>query len=85
MMEMVQSTQGQRMKPAKKKALGSNCTQMEDSLLATGVVTKLMDKDAFSFLTETHIKENGTKTKCTETELTSTRMAPSMLVYGKTI
>ena len=60
---MVQSTQDQRMKLVKSRALGSNCTQMEAFLLVTGAMTKRMVKDGFSFLMETHTKENGTKTK----------------------
>ena len=63
MMEMAQSTQGQRMKLVKSRALGSNCTQTEASLLGTGAMTKRMVKDGFSFLMETHTKENGKKTK----------------------
>ena len=85
MMEMARFIQGQRMKLVKSRALGSNCIQMVAYLLVTGAMTKHMVKDGFSFLMETHTKENGTKTKCTETELIYTRMAPSMLGYGKMI
>ena len=63
MMEMAQSTQGQRMKLVKSRALESNCTQTEASSLGTGAMTKRMVKDGFSFLMETHTKENGKKTK----------------------
>ena len=63
MMEMAQSTQGQRMKLVKSRALGSNCTQMEAYLLGTGAMAKRMVKGGFSFLMETHTKENGKKTK----------------------
>ena len=82
---MVRPTQDQRIKLVKKRALGSNCTQMAACMLVTGSMIKPMVKDGFSFLTETHTKEIGSKTKCTETELICTLMAPSMLVYGKMI
>ena len=85
MMEMDRLTLGQGMKLVKSRALGSSCTQMVACMQVTGAMIKPMVKDGFSFLTETHSKEIGSKTKCTETELICTLMAPSMLVYGKMI
>ena len=66
------------MKLVKSKALGSNCTQIAACMLVTGVMTRHMVKDGFSFLMVTHTKENGTKTKCMEAELIYTLMAPNM-------